>query len=59
MGWLMELEVSESYGWLQYECFLAMNMDELGQLRLAMSLAKAHGVEVSIIDTFLAMTDTL
>lgn len=55
----MELDVAQSYGWLQYECSLAMNLDELMQLRLAMSLAKAHGVDVAIIDTFLAMTDTL
>lgn len=53
----MELEITHSYGWLEYECSLALNMDELQQLRLAMSLAKAHGVDVAIIDTFLAMTD--
>jgi len=55
----MELEVTDSYGWLEYECSIALNMDELGQLRLALSLAKAHGVDVAIINTFLAMTDTL
>jgi hypothetical protein len=55
----MEIEITDSYGWLQYECSLALNLDELTQLRFAMSLAKAHGVEVSIIDTFLALTDGL
>jgi hypothetical protein len=55
----MELEITDSYGWLQYECSLALNMDELLQLRLAMSLAKAHGVEVSIVDTFLSITDVI
>lgn len=53
----MELEVTHSYGWLEYECSLALNMDELNQLRLALSLAKAHGVDVPIVETFLAMTD--
>jgi hypothetical protein len=55
----MELEIMQSYGWLQYDCTLALNMDELYQLRYAFSMAKAHGVETAIVETFLAMTDNL
>lgn len=54
----MELEVTDSYGWLQYDCNIALNLDELGQLRLAMSLARAY-VDMPIIDEFLEMTDDL
>jgi hypothetical protein len=54
----MELEVNDSYGWLRYDCNIALNIDELQQLRLAMSLARVH-VSVPIIDEFLEMTDDL
>ena len=55
----MELEITDTHGWLQYDCTLALTLDELLQLRLAFSLAKAHGVDITIVETFLAMTDNL
>jgi hypothetical protein len=54
----MDLVVEDSYGWLEYECTIALNIDELQQLRLALSLARVY-VDVPIIDEFLDMTDDL
>lgn len=52
----MELDIAHSYGWLQNDVTIAMSMDELQQLRFAVSVAQAH-VQQPIFDDFLDMTD--
>lgn len=44
-------------GWLEYEVTVAMTPDDLNQLRLALSLADAHGVKVPIIREFLEASE--
>lgn len=53
----MEFERVESHGWLANEVTLAMTPDELHQLRFALSIAVAHGVDQPIFHTILAATD--
>lgn len=55
----MEFEFVESHGWLANEITVAMTPDELAQLRFAVSIAVAHGVNQPIFHTFLALTDHL
>ena len=53
----MELDIIDSYGWLEHGAFLSMTPDELAQMRLAMSFASACGIKMDIIDEFLRVTD--
>ena len=53
----MELDIVDSYGWLEHGVFLSMSMSELAQLRLALSLAVANGIQMDIIEEFLKVTD--
>jgi hypothetical protein len=51
----MKIDVENTLGWLQYEVAWAMTQDDLNQLRLALSLAAAHGINMPIIEEALAL----
>ena len=53
----MEFDWADSHGWLSNDVVLAMNPDELMQLRFAASVALAHGVDQPIFRTILEGTD--
>ena len=53
----MKIDVTDTMGWLEYEVTIACTPDELDQLRLALSLAKAYGVNVTVIDAFLEASE--
>lgn len=53
----MEFDWADSHGWLSNEVTLAMTPDELLQLRFAISIALASGVNQDIFRTILDITD--
>lgn len=55
----MKIEYTDMMGWIEYEVTVAMTPDDLNQLRLALSLAEAHGVKVPIIREFLDASENV
>ncbi len=55
----MKIDYTDMMGWIEYEVSIAMTPDDLRQLRLALSLAQAHGVTVPIIQEFLDASEAV
>jgi len=53
----VEIDIVDTYGWLEHGVFLSMTTEELAELRFALSIASAHGIKMDIIDEFLRVTD--